>query len=597
MVVQSLRLNPGQISQPDGLRRAGTPITFATCAGFLHPAAGNVGVLMVSPWGFEELTIRKSWRVLAEMMAAQGFPCMRFDLPGTGDSLERELDILNLEQWLEPIRQAAQQLRQQTHVQRMIIVAQGMGVLLAQQVADQIGTEAFVAMAPMAEGRSGIRELALWGKMIAEVHNVPVEMGPNVGVNVAGYMLAEPLTDQIKKLRLNNEIPSTMRKALVVARPNRATDADATASFRARGVETAEISYTGYDELVSDPTRSETPLWAFENIVEWLVSQYPDRATAMAIQPQSFAAPLAGPGFDEEPICFGDSGRIFGVLTRPQHADSCPVVVLPNSGYNPHTGWARGHVNLARKLAQEGIASFRMDGANIGDGEADPNSPSQALYAPSQVGEVSQAIDVLSARGFGPVVLAGRCSGAYLSLHAAQEDTRVAGVVAINALRLVWDPREGAVNTKVQGFRSLESYKARMFSHETFIRLITFKLPLWRVGKNALARIFRRFAIKIAPLAGDLTIMGSLHKMAGRMFADFNQQGVKVSLIYAEGDGGLDELALYCGPRGRKLAGHSNVQVSVVPNADHNMTSTQAQNVVRQKIIEMVEQISPVSTC
>src|SRR4051812_20169330 len=60
------------------------PVVHAGTIGLFQPARaaadlGNTAVLLVSPWGFEEICTRKLWRVMAEEFAARGIPSLRFD--------------------------------------------------------------------------------------------------------------------------------------------------------------------------------------------------------------------------------------------------------------------------------------------------------------------------------------------------------------------------------------------------------------------------------------------------------------------------------------------------------------------------------------
>jgi hypothetical protein len=64
------------------------PVTFAGCFGWLHPAPGRRGVVLCNAWGQEALCAHRSWRLLAMDLAAAGLPTLRFDYPGTGDSLD-----------------------------------------------------------------------------------------------------------------------------------------------------------------------------------------------------------------------------------------------------------------------------------------------------------------------------------------------------------------------------------------------------------------------------------------------------------------------------------------------------------------------------
>ena len=52
-----------------------------------HPAAGDVAVLMCPPFGWDDICSYRSRRDWAERLATAGYPALRFDLPGTGDSI------------------------------------------------------------------------------------------------------------------------------------------------------------------------------------------------------------------------------------------------------------------------------------------------------------------------------------------------------------------------------------------------------------------------------------------------------------------------------------------------------------------------------
>ena len=68
------------------------PVSFDNLPGFLHPAEGDIGVVMCSAQGFEELCGRKDWRLLADRIAALGLPVLRFDYAGTGDAPGSDAD-------------------------------------------------------------------------------------------------------------------------------------------------------------------------------------------------------------------------------------------------------------------------------------------------------------------------------------------------------------------------------------------------------------------------------------------------------------------------------------------------------------------------
>jgi len=594
-----LQTDATALAEKSGLfdRKGGVPVAFDGCAGFLHPARGNVGVLMISPWGFEEFTIRQGWRRLAETLAAAGFACLRFDLPGTGDSLGQNSDIIDVNSWLSAIEKAAQFLRENTGIKHLVVLGQGLGALLGVEMVEKIGAKALIALAPMPRGRSGVRELELWGAMVASALRIPVELDANDALNIGGFRLSKPLVEGLKGLKPESAGFESVTSALVLTRENRPSDADFVASLVARGVDVTVRSFEGYDAFVAHLETPRAPVDDFAKISAWLEQQFPERG-----KKESRVLPVDGAvlrreqdGFSEEAICFGPNNLLYGVLCLPQGARRA-TVVIPNSGYNPHVGWARGHVALARRLASIGIASLRMDCASLGDSDTAPDSLADVLYSQMQIDDVTQAIDMVCARQAGPVIVAGRCSGAYIAGLAAESDARISGLVSINALRLIWNPDETLEQAMAGGSGSLGSYGARALSRDTLVKLVTFQLPVVSLARKVAAKMAAKLNSKLVGFTGDLTLLGRLRGKVRARFFGFEQRRVQVGLVYAQGDGGLDELAKYCGGGGAWLARFSNVTLRTVDDADHNMTAAHAQNAIFEeiaKVIQRVETLNP----
>ena len=64
--------------------------------GFYHPPAGGrlrgTGILLCNPLGDDLIRAHRPYRHLAEELSVAGFPVLRFDLDGTGDSAGDERD-------------------------------------------------------------------------------------------------------------------------------------------------------------------------------------------------------------------------------------------------------------------------------------------------------------------------------------------------------------------------------------------------------------------------------------------------------------------------------------------------------------------------
>ena len=137
----------------------------------------------------------------------------------------------------------------------------------------------------------------------------------------------------------------------------------------------------------------------------------------------------------EEPLQFGEGGRLFGILTLPsmplRNAQELPVFVILSAGLLHRVGPRRLHVRLARELAQMGFSSLRVDLAGTGDSPPRPG----LTYQQSVTADFAEILGVLESRlGRLPLVLAGLCSGANNAMRLTLKEPRVVGMVLLDPI-------------------------------------------------------------------------------------------------------------------------------------------------------------------
>lgn len=136
----------------------------------------------------------------------------------------------------------------------------------------------------------------------------------------------------------------------------------------------------------------------------------------------------------EEPLHFGEGGRLFGILTLPAgHSQvetrPTPVFVLLSAGLLHRVGPARLHVRLARELAGLGISTLRVDLAGVGDSAQRPGVSNQQSVA-ADFAEIASALDLRL--GGAPLVVGGLCAGADNAIRITLADTRVVGMLLLD---------------------------------------------------------------------------------------------------------------------------------------------------------------------
>src|SRR4029077_8933017 len=151
--------------------------------GFFHPPSGPVrrpvGVLLCNPIGEDMIRAHRAFRHLAEKGGAAGFPVLRFDFDGTGDSAGDERDPNRVAAWRADIGKAAAELRARGGVQALAVVGLKVGATLAAlAAADLGGVEALVLWGPYDNGGTFVSESTKAHKMYAMLEPTSFSGGP-----------------------------------------------------------------------------------------------------------------------------------------------------------------------------------------------------------------------------------------------------------------------------------------------------------------------------------------------------------------------------------------------------------------------------------
>jgi len=561
------------------------PISFSDCFGWLHPAEGDCAVLLCGALGYEGRSVHRPWRLLADRLAAAGFPTMRFDYPGSADACGGD-DAAQVETWLQSVRDAAGWLRSTTGVQRLALCGLRFGAALAALAAAEIPDVAALALlAPVISGRVHRRELTA----VARMDEASQEPGWH---EAAGLRLPLATLDRIARIDLREVRTAPAPHVLILDPVGTTAVADYATRLGSLGVAVRREDFPGYDRFLCDANANEVPELAYRRVTEWLVGVVPLGRVARAPSAALLAslAVLHPPGAIERPFRFGEDRRLFGMLCEPpadreKHGTTDLAVVICNTGGDPHYGIGRLGVTLARRIAQRGVASLRMDFSGAGDSEAEAGARIH-LYETDRGPEIAAALDLLQGLGYRRFIVTGICSGGYHALHAAVAESRIGGLVVVNLARLHWRVGDSLELAQRRAMRSTRFYRDRLKQRDVWRRLLRAEVNFRGILLTLARRLTRRFAgaalAPVLPIAERLGL-ALRHARPGRAFAALARRGVQVAVVLGQEDPGIDELEQYFGASGRDLRAFPTVRVTIVPGLDHML----ARHAARQRFIAL----------
>jgi pimeloyl-ACP methyl ester carboxylesterase len=553
-----------------------TPVAFRDCFGWLHQAAGGSrGVVLCAASGYEALGAHQSWRVLADRLAAEGLPTLRFDYPGCGDSLGDGGGPGATEASISSIRQAAEFLREQTGVSEVALIGLRLGAAFALEAAlADNAIDSLALVTPVLRGKSFLLEQKALAKVIAARGGAnTVEDFSADRISIEGFEFDRDAIDAIMKIDLQSVARPPARRILIVGEPGSGRYDAFAEKLKSLGcaVARSELSEVGAWRPSTIPTPA--PLEDIKSMVAWA------REGARERQARAVAAPreIETKSFVESVLRFGEAERLVGVLCSPRTETKergRPAMILLNTGANYHIGSGRTMVEHARFLAGRGHATLRMDCLGIGDSDWLPEGPLAVIHHEERAADVSQAIDALEAMGFDDISAAGVCSGAFLAFRSALKDVRIKRLLLVNpqfwlplSAEQLADPRQGT-------FGSTSTYLGKALSIDAWRRVVEGQVDKGALlsilremvarSKKALMSRFSKLSDPKAPLESELSALG--------------ERGCRTLLVLGAADSAREVFAEHMAAANMANS-PKGLEVEIIQGVDHVFATREARGV------------------
>ena len=160
--------------------------------GVFHPSTDRVsksqGILLCYPGPQEYMRIHWAMRRLAGMLSQRGFPTLRFDYYGTGDSAG-ETNAGTPSNWQQNIVLACEELVNLTQVREVSIVGYRLGAALAAQAVHAgLKVKSLALWDPVVSGSEYLSELTAQNELERAWNLCP---GPRSALHLMGYPMSE----------------------------------------------------------------------------------------------------------------------------------------------------------------------------------------------------------------------------------------------------------------------------------------------------------------------------------------------------------------------------------------------------------------------
>ena len=575
-LADAAEVQPQRAPRPEPVVFGDAPGLFGWYHAPAQPTRG-CAVVLCYPLHYEAICTHRAFRKLALQLAAAGFPTLRFDYAGTGDSPGDDSEPDRVSAWLGSIRTAVKEAKALSGASSCALFGLRTGALLAATAAAEPGggVESLVLWATVS-GRGQVREITAFGAMRASGENTEK---PSVhgSQESAGFLLLGETLEELSKLEPARLARAPARDILLLDRDDIPGDTRLAKRWSELGAKVAQETVPGYLAMMAYPHLSLVPDAAWLRIVGHLSSLHPRQALKPGIAPAPavmLTRSPAGAEVREEAIRF-DNERLFGILSEPvsELGSAAPALrertclLLPTMASHHRVGANRLHVRWARVLPERGYATLRFDVSGTGDSEVNQTGVENAPYALDQAADLQHAMDDLAKRGYTRFVAAGICSGCYLIYHASLKDPRLSGNILVNPQTFHWKPGDTVLGqpSRKASFKSTGAYRRAFFQPKTWLRLLRGEVHAAKVLRELVVRLRERLQ---APHA-DSEVLNAFRQLAAR--------GTDTLLVFGSDDVGIDFIESHLGKGASKVADREHLHLVVVEGPERTFGQIWAQ--------------------
>jgi alpha-beta hydrolase superfamily lysophospholipase len=540
----------------------------------------GAAVILCPALGYEYMSAYRTWRILAERLAALGFDAWRFDYDGTGNSSGDCDEPDRVSAWRRSIAIVMAEARAHGAPSGVALVGLRAGALLALQAAAADGdVERLVLWSPFASGRAYVREL----KAIARLSRQEEGPGQDDGaINAEGHLVTADTAAALASWTVDSIDKRPAHDVLILDRDDRATDPRLEIRLTTLGARVVRMPVAGTAEMLIPPHLARVPESAVDQVTGWLAEGLANRTGCQSARVPGCQSAVSR-AFSEHAVRFGANERLFGILTGPKdHTTAAPSVILLNTGAGHHVGPHRLYVPLAREWATRGHLVLRFDLGGIGDSRPPTDPGLNVAYPAHMLDDAREAIAfVRRAAPERRVIVAGLCSGGWLAFRAARDGLDIDGIVSINPPMYL---RDGSAGRQwVHDGRELERYQRSMRDPAKWMKALRGGASYATFTRMAASALAQRVTIGLSGRRGD-----ALPDSLARDLTAIADREVRALFVFSRGDNGFAYFQLHGQPALRRSTVRHFIQHVVIEDAGHACRPQAAQQRLRELLTDFV---------
>ncbi len=231
----------------------------------------DCGILLCAPAGQEYIRSHRAFRQLALRLSRVGFPVLRFDYYGCGDSSGDD-DQGTLSQWLADVAAASAELKKRSGADRLCLMGLRLGGALALLAAARRDDVAGLALwEPAINGQAYVAELAIQHRDALWRYFAKPEQQANghQSAELLGFPLTDSMLADLEKLDLLGARRKPAAQTLILESDDSALARQLGDHLRGLGSQVAHQIIPSPRIWAEDPDKALVPHPVLQAIVTW----------------------------------------------------------------------------------------------------------------------------------------------------------------------------------------------------------------------------------------------------------------------------------------------------------------------------------------